>query len=362
MAKANKGIIRTKAEPIQTEGLVIQDIQVRNVDRTPKDIQSWRNAHINAESVHYPNRTRLLDLYADVMLDGHLWGIIYNKRIATVLNKSLTFVKDDKEVEELEPVIKSQVFTDIITRILETKAFGTSGLQFIPGETVAFEDIPRKHIKPEFGVIAKEQSDYTGYEYSKMPLVWVLGKKLDLGYLLNCAFYALIKKGDFSDWSQFVEIFGQPVRVIKYDAHDDKTKIQLKQVLDDSGSSLALMIPKQADFEIMDGKNANSDGQLQERLKVACNDEMSVIVLGVTETTTSSKSSGYAQSETHQDQQSEVVSADLKYVLDQLNDPKFIAILKSYGLPVEGGKFKFEKELNLDKLKVRKDIDIAISG
>src|SRR5207253_10551035 len=98
------------------------------------------------------------------------------------------------------------------------------------------------------------------------------------------------------------------------------------------------------------------------RLKVACNDEMSVIVLGVTETTTSSKSSGYAQSETHQDQQSEVVSADLKYVLDQLNDPKFIAILKSYGLPVEGGKFKFEKELNLDKLKVRKDIDIAISG
>lgn len=360
--KKNSSVMRTKAEPIKTENLVIQDITIRNVDRTPKDVGKWRTAHITASSVHYPNRTQLYDLYADIILDGHLFGIIYNKRIATVRNKVLSFVKNGKKVDEMDTFINSKVFRDIKTKILEAPAYGVSGMQFIPGEDVAFEEIPRKHIKPEFGVIAKEQSDYTGYEYSKLPLVMVVGEKYDLGYLLVCAFYALIKKGDFSDWAQFVEIFGQPIRVIKYDAYDNKTKIELKQVLDESGSSLALMIPKQADFEIMDGKGANGDGKLQESLKTACNDEMSVTVLGVTETTTSSKSSGYAQSDTHQKQQSEVVKDDMTYLLDYVNSSQFLSILKSYGLPVDGGAFEFKKEIDLEALKVRKEIDMFVSG
>ena len=362
MKKSNTKVTRT--EPIKPEGLIIQDIQVRNVDRTPKDIAYWRSAHITAESVHYPNRTRLFDLYADVRLDGFLHGLIYNKRIATVRNKKLMY-KDasGKKVDEMDTTIRSKAFRDILTRILETPAFGCTALQFIPGEKLAFDEIPRKHIKPEFGVISVEQNDYSGYEYDKMPLVWVLGEKYDLGYLLICAFYALLKKGDFSDWAQFVEIFGQPIRVIKYDAHDTKTKIQLKQVLDESGSSLALMIPKQAEFEIMDGKASNADGKLQNTLRQACNEEMSVIVLGVTETTTSSSSSGYAQSETHQKQQSEVIIDDMEYVLNYLNSDKFISILASYGLPVAaGGAFEYEREIDLKELKEKKDIDIAISG
>ena len=87
--------------------------------------------------------------------------------------------------------------------------------------------------------------------------------------ILACSMYAIYKRGGFGDFAQYVEIFGQPVRIMKYDAYDTKTKQELKTLLTDSGSSLAMMIPKQAEFEMLDGKTSNGDGKLQIGLKDA---------------------------------------------------------------------------------------------
>ena len=99
---------------------------------------------------------------------------------------------------------------------------------------------------------------------------------------------ALYKRGGMSDWAQYIELFGQPVRVIKYDSYDEQTKAELKKILDESGSSLSIMIPRQTDFEIKDGKQTNCDGNLQLSFIKAMNEELSITVLGNTETTTSS--------------------------------------------------------------------------
>lgn len=350
----------SKEKAPDNPNLVINDIRIISVDRTMKDIGKWRNALIGAESVYYPNRTRLYDLYSDVLLDGHLTGII-NKRMDAVLNKELQFVKDDKEVEGLEDLMHSGTFRDIVTMIMETKLWGVTGMEFIPGKQIVFEPIPRKHIKPETGVIVLEQSAQEGIPYKGVSNIWVIGKKRDYGLLLQCSPYALYKKGDFADWAQYIEIFGQPVRIAKYDANDIKTKLELKQAIDEAGSSLALMIPKQAEFEIMDGKTSNSDGQLQERLKNSCNDEMSILILGNTETTSNSNGGSNAKAKEHGKQQLEVSKSDMAYVLTHLNSPEFIAILKSYGYPVEGGHFKFEKEIDLALLTQKINIDVQVS-
>jgi phage gp29-like protein len=166
-----------------------------------------------------------------------------------------------------------------------------------------------------------------------------------------------------ADWGQYIEIFGMPVRIIKYDAYDEKTKIEVGEILESSGGALAIMVPKQAEFEMLDGKTSNADGKLQETFRQALNDEMSVIILGNTESTTSSKSSGYAQSQTHSAQQLINTKSDLEEVQNFLNSPAFITVCKSYALPVvEGGKFEFEKEIDLDALSTKKDIDLAVSA
>lgn len=349
MSKRYKNIKKETTTQPQSTPIVVNEIKQVSVDRTPKDIQTWRNAHRSAESIYYPNRSRLLDLYADVWLDGHLTGI-WGKRSDDATNREIRFVDaTGKEVDlkrsgDTTALLDTEEWDNLLGLIMDSKLWGLSGVEFIPGQSFHYEEIPRKHILIENQMIKINQSDQDGIPYQDNPFVWVIGKKNDLGLMLKVSFYALIKKGNFGDWAQYSEIFGQPIRVVKYDAFDDKTRIQLKQVLDESGSSLALMIPKQADFEIMDGKTSNGDGQLQERLKNACNNEMDVCLLGNTETTGNDNGGSNAKAKEQGKEQAKINKKDIKFLLSQLNDDKFLKILESYGFTVTGGRFVIQPE------------------
>jgi hypothetical protein len=355
MAK-NSRITVTKGKQ---QPLVVNDIRVQSVNRSNKNVNEWRNAHKAAESIHTPNRTRLYDLYEDVILDGHLTGLL-SKRINSVLNKELEYLDSSgKRITELDGLIHSMPFRQLVTLILESQFWGISGAEFIPGAELTIAAIPRKHIKPEFGIISYEQSSYTeGIPYADVSNLWIIGEPTNLGLLLQCAPYVLYKKDNMADWANYIELFGQPMRIVKYSAHDEQTKIELKQVLDEAGSALALMIPKEADFEMKDGKQSNGDGQLQERFKDSLNQEMSLVVLGNTETSTNGKTGSQAKSVVHQKQQNEITQSDLWLVTSYLNSPHFQRILQSYGYKVtNGGRFAFTKEIDVAALKERMDID-----
>jgi phage gp29-like protein len=190
----------------------------------------------------------------------------------------------------------------------------------------------------------------------------VIGEPGDLGLLLRCAPYCLYKRGGLADWAQYIELFGQPVRIIKYDSYDDQTRAELKKILDESGSSLSLMIPRQADFEIKDGKQTNCDGSLQLSFIKALNEELSITVLGNTETTSSASSSGYAQSKVHLEQQYEITHSDMIYTAAMLNNAKFRSILCSYGYPAEQGRFVFAVDKDIEYLQQRMAIDKELAG
>jgi len=361
--KIKTGIV-TKTSSTTTPKLVVNQLNLISADRSRKDIGTFKDALQSAEMIEFPQRVKLYNLYEDVMLDGHVTGII-SKRLDAVLNKKLRYVNAaGKRVDEFDKTIKSIAFRNIIKEIMLSIIWGIRGMEFIPGEKLTFAKIPVRHIKPEVQMIVIEQYDEKGIPYAGVSNLWVVGEKDDFGLLLKCAPYAIYKRGNMADWAQYIELFGQPVRIVKYDAYDEKTKIELREVLDEAGSSLALMVPKQADFEMMDGKQSNGTGELQERFKIALDAEMSVIILGNTETTTSSKSSGYAQSKEHGKQQLEVTKSDLEFVVNMLNSDHFIRILKSYSLPVvEGGSFEYEREIDLAELAQRVAIDkeIAVS-
>ena len=245
---------------------------------------------------------------------------------------------------------------------MNTIYWGATAIEFTIGGKFSFTSIDRRHLRPEKREIALSQYDTKGIPADTLPYVWMIGKPYDLGRLLQCSMYALYKRSGFGDFAQYVEIFGQPVRVVKYDAYDRRTQEELRKALDESGSSLVMMIPKQADFQMLDGKTSNGNGELQERLIKICNEEMSVAILGNTETTTSSSSSGYAQAEIHAEQQGDITADDMRYILNLLNSDYFMGILASYGYPVEGGRFAWEEEKDLAKLKARLDIDQQVAA
>ena len=357
--KTNNAAVKKVTHP----AVVVQDMTLVSPDRNTADIGKLKAAIQRAESITLPKRVQLYDIYNHITtIDGHLSGII-EKRVAAVQNKSL-YYKDKKgrRVDAFETLISSQKFNDLVRIIIESRLWGISGVEFMVGSRFDFEEVPRKHIIPERNIIVQSQYANEGTDIDDLPFVWTVGKKRDLGKLLTCAMYSLYKINGFGDFAQFVEIFGQPVRIIYYDAYDTKTKEQLSTLLKTSGSSLAMMIPKQAQFQMLDGKTANSNGDLQLNFIRACNDEMSIAVLGNTETTAASRSSGYAQAKVQSEQQFEITKSDLAFVQNTLNDAKFLRILQSYGYPVtEGGGFEFEQEVDIEKLKARLDIDREVS-
>ena len=115
-----------KSKPKQEE-IIINELNVRSADRGKKDISYWRGALSGAESVYYPNRSRLYDLYEDVILDGHLSGVIA-KRIDAVLNKELHFETGGKRKPEMDELINSLCFRGIMRTIMETQLWGISGM------------------------------------------------------------------------------------------------------------------------------------------------------------------------------------------------------------------------------------------
>lgn len=347
----------------KNNSIVVQEIRLVAPDRNRKDVGTLKRAIMSAESIEVPNRYRLMDLYHDVVtIDGHLSGLL-EKRTKSVTNKRLTFIdKAGKKVDEMDALINSSKFERLIEVFMERIYYGCAAVEFVVGAKFDFNEIDRRHIRPESREIAICQYDTKGVSMDALPMVMLIGEPYELGKLLQCSMYALYKRSGFGDFAQYVEIFGQPVRVVKYDAYDKKTQDDLRKTLDESGSSLVMMIPKQADFEMLDGKTSNGSGELQERLINCCNQEMSVAILGNSETTTSSSSSGYAQAEVHAGQQQELTKSDMRYVANLLNGEFMMRILAGYGYPVEGGRFEFEVEKNLGELKARLDIDTQLAN
>ena len=344
--------------------IVVNELQLRQAVRTVLGIQDWRTALTGADSRYNPNRTRLYDIYTDILLDGHLSGIVA-KRVDAVLNKPLFYKSaDGNVVEPMNKFIRSWEFRKVMTYILDTLFWGITGIEFVPGAELRARLIPRKHIKPKTQKISIEQnSQEEGISYTTLDNVWVIGEPEDLGLLLKCAPHVIYKRGLFGDWAQYAEVFGMPMRTMYYDANDQQAKIELKQVLDESGSALAMMIPKGVEFKVEDGKTSNGDGRLQDTFNRALNNEMSIIVLGNTETTTSSNNFGasLAKSKVHLEQQNEIAKNDIIYLCAQLNSPHFHKILRSYGLPVtDGGYFEINKDIDIEFLTQRVAIDNAL--
>jgi SPP1 gp7 family putative phage head morphogenesis protein len=329
---------------------------------SPRDLQAWRNAWRAAENAYYPNTAQLYDIYQDFLsADGHLRGIV-QKRIDSVLNKRVHYVDAaGKKIDGIDALIESSAFRLVMRTILETIFWGVSGIECPPAEAFTPLVIPRKHIKLKTRCIAIEQTDQDGIKYDDNPYIYVTGQYGDLGLLLSATYYAILKRAAWGDWANYLELYGHPIRVARYDGLDERLKQELFTQLEKAGSSLSIVIPKQADIEIMDGKSSNGDGKLQHLFKDSCNAEMSIVILGNTETSSQSAHGSNAKAKTHSEQQNEIIKSDIAYLQSCLNDPKFISILKLHGYPVvEGGKFQFPNDVDLEELQNRLEIDLKL--
>jgi SPP1 gp7 family putative phage head morphogenesis protein len=348
------------------EKILVNHVNVRPTKRDTQDIAKWRNAIMQAEG-HTQQRSKLLDLYKDMLLDGHLESVI-GRRVKRITNKPLVFVKEDGTVvDEVSDLSKKTFFHDLLCFIIEQKFYGHSLIEILwppmgkDQSSAKTKLIPRKHVKPRWGIVTEQEWGLEGVDYREDPFkdhVIEVGDPEDLGLLMGVAQYVIYKRGNFGDWSEFNEVFGMPFRWATY--NNETSRKVLEQALEQAGSAGYVVAPEDANLQYLNGNISGNGSDAFRFLREACNEEISLKILGVTMTSTEARSSGYAQSKTHQEAEDEVTQDDRLFALRYLNE-KLIPILERLGYPVQGGEWQYLEKEKLT-LAQRIEIDLKVAS
>lgn len=341
MSKKKK---RNKNDRVSTK------VVVRPMRRNTADIESWRTA---LKAADRGNRTRLYELYEDLLLDNVLSDAI-DKRIKAITNAEIVFTVNDKPVPEMDTLIDSPEFETLLEELMNAKFWGKTCAELDPSEEgLKVFNIPRAHIRPQDGIIVFDVNDTKGHPYREDPFIIEAGKDKDLGIILKAAPFSIYKRGNFGDWAQYAEIFGMPFRVGKYNQYDEATRDELYKALDESGSAGIAVIPKEGDIDFKQNMSSGN-GTLYERLKNACNEEILIGILGQTMTTLNGSSR--SQGEVHMEVQKDKHKADRRFIRRILNQ-QLVPFLEQRGWPVKGGTFSFPEKGETLSLKDRIGID-----
>jgi hypothetical protein len=319
---------------MSTKRDILTQIELKPANRNVVDISTWRTALRSADR---NNRTRLYDLYEDLLLDNILADAI-DKRISAITNADIMFVdKDGKENDIIYELMKTEAFEDMLRNIMLSKFYGFS-LQQIDLPDYQSHLIPFKHVEPSKSEILFDVQDESGYDYSQDDRFIFAGKKDgDFGLILKAAPFVIYKRGGFGDWAEFCEVFGMPFRVGKYNLHDEATRMELENSFRNQGGNSWMTAPEGTAVEVHDNSKSNN-GELYDKFRNACNEEILIGILGQTMTTLDGASR--AQGEVHLEVQTEKHKADKRFVARILNT-QFINLLIARGYNVEGGEFSF---------------------
>lgn len=341
MAKNNKQSKGATA-PAQPS-VVVNKLVVKAANRNVLDIGKWRSAMKAAEK---GKTTALYDLYDDLLVDGVLADAI-DKRIKAVLSTNIIFIDaEGEEVPEVMEIIDSLAWEELITHIMMTLFWGRSAVELSFDPFGCFP-IPPKHINLIDKVISLEQGDNKGISYEFDPFLLVLGKAQDLGLLLKAAPYAIYKRGGFGDWSQWIELFGMPHRLGKYNSYDPQSKQLLEEAFEKFGAAPYLIAPNDTTIEHIETSSGN--GVAYDDFRKACNEEILITILGQTMTTVQGDKGARSLGEVHLEVEAGKHKSDLRYCQRILNEylrPR----LEARGYKVAGGKFVYPKEHQLPEV------------
>lgn len=338
--------------------LVVNNIHVVQLNRTRQDIGSFRNAVKHAESIYYPRRRELYTVYKEIREDG-MAGSAWDKRVRAIKNKRILFKNENGDIDiAMTKTANKTWFKMLCEFIVESKAWGHSLIEPVVrnGEIVDVELIYRQHVSPERGVVYRHLNDETSaFDYTRPPFnrrLLEVGRRRDLGIWLRVAPYVLYKRSGIADWATFSEMFGTPIRVYRYNPHDDTSRKEVVQQAETMGNAAYVVIPEGVEFNLVKGNDASSDA-IHSGFLEAMNNEILVTLLG--QTMTSANGSSRSQAEVHLHEQNEIHKEDITFVENTLND-KGLEWLRNYGYNIPNG-FQFEFD-NSEKLSMAERIKV----
>ena len=359
----------TKADTREAKKLLVE-LQRQTEMLTKKDIGAWRMAWQRAIDVQNPNRCALLDIYTDVSVDMHLTGCV-GQRKGFVTKRGFKLVdKGGKKNDDVTALFETEWFDEFVSLVLDSRYYGHSLIQFdVPIDRdgqMQFpipELVPRKHVRPEYGVIVRNQNDVpqSGISYREGEFAdWCIevGRPHDLGLYLKCCPSALSKKNMLAFWDGFGEIFGMPIRIAKTTSQDEKSRNKIQDMLAKMGAAFYGVFPNDTEIEIKESSRGDAYNVYDKRIDRA-NSELSKGVLN--QTMTIDSGSSLSQSQVHLEVFENVINEDQKLVRNVVNN-KLIPFMAKHGFPVVGYTFEWDDTVVYTPEHIREVERMLITG
>lgn len=342
--------VENVSKPVPTGQNLKQKVVVeRELTRSAQNVAKWRNATITAESMINPNRTELLRIYKDVVLDAHLSSLIQTIKLKVTSGDFDLCNADGTENEDATRILNSEWFTFYLETFVDSLFYGHSLIQLggVKNDRfIDFEIVPREHVRPEFGMVTPDQWTYAsqGVNYREVPYSdWLIeiGNKYDLGLLHKATPLVLWKKGVLASWSHFAELFGMPMRVGKTNILDPNMKQNMEKMLANMSSASYCVLNTEDMIELVERSSTDSY-QVFDAFIDRLNSEMSKLILGQTGTTDEKSFVGSAQ--IHSDILATYITA-IKSKIENHVTSVIIPKMDMFGmLPAKGLKFKWDNE------------------
>uniref|UniRef100_A0AB33JB06 DUF935 family protein n=1 Tax=Prevotella sp. GTC17260 TaxID=3236796 RepID=A0AB33JB06_9BACT len=322
-------------------------VRITQPKRFNIDTADFMGAVKAAENVDYAQRSKLYDLYTDILLDTHLSSVI-EKRKNAVLCSAIEFQRDGKPDDRINEQIFSPWFYRCVADILDTRFWGFSLMQFFKnGEWIDYDLVPRKHVEPVRRLILQYQTDIHGIPWDDFADLLFVGSDTDLGLLAKAAPWVIYKRNTTADWAQFSEVFGMPIQEYVYDTDDEEARARALADANSIGSLATFIHGRDTELQLREAGNKTGTADVYERLVERCNSEISKLILGNTLTTESSENGTQALGTVHKKVEDKLAEADRKYILNVLNYD-MTDIFSHMGIDTSGGKFCFPEKKDVD--------------
>ena len=350
MAKKNKETKKIEQGGfIQHNGKALPDVIMQLPRLFYLDTYQWTQAVNAAKKWDFTRRKELYDMYESAMLDSHLYGTMRQRRIA-ISQFPIEFVNDKGEVDENIMVqIQSPWFREFLKSLLDVWAYGFAAYQFWIDEEgfIQFTNIDKRHIQPFTKEVLKMSNSLKGVPLDSFENTLFLGDPSDIGALATVVPWVIWKRQSVSDWIQFSQVFGMPIREYIYSAGDEQTRQQLIDDATQQGANAIYIHPDGSDMKLIVSGNKSGSSELYKTLRDTCNEEISLLILGNTLTSTSAAHGTQALGTVHEEQQDMISLDDRGYVLDVLNY-HMTDIFANLGIVTKGGHFRYKEDRKID--------------
>jgi len=262
--------------------------------RIKQDTLSWRTACEEAERPFNPFRVRMQQIYIDTILDGHVKACVERRKDLTML-RDWQIVNAKGEVnDDVAKLIDKPWFNRFISHSLDTLFYGYSLIELGDCMNNEFKDLKvtkRWYVSPDRYVVSNMAYNLSGTPFKDEPWSdWhvYLSTPNDIGtsdsgygLFYEVAIYQIFLRNILGYNGDFLELFGQPIRVGKTNKTELVERENFAAALENMGSAgWVLMDAIDDQIELIESGNVGSSWQAYSNFEKRLQGLISKLILG----------------------------------------------------------------------------------